>query len=143
MIEARFGNAYFWDSLLMVMWAASALLLVVSVLLPTMDAIVGFFITLMALFIMVSAWRVMVLWNDKSARVLKATYVLSLITLYWFGVRGGGFTIYIAGSVFPAIMVAVLWTILPLRCRDGVCCRGKHRQRPILIRGSYKLVEQR
>lgn len=146
MIEARFGNAYFWDSLLMVAWAASAFLLIVIFMLPTMDVMVAFLISLMSLFMLVSAWRVMVLWSDQAARVLKATYVLSLGALYWIGLNtnGGGVTIYIAGAVLPAILVAVLWTILPLRCRDGVCCRrkGKGRLRPILIRGSYKLVEQ-
>ncbi len=138
MIEARFGNAYFWDSLLMVMWAASAFLLAVLLMLPTVDVMVAFVISLMALFMMVSAWRVMSRWTDRAHRVLVISYVLSLGALYWIGVKGGGFTMYIAGAVLPSIIVAVLWKCLvPARC-----CQIKHRRRPILIRGSYKLAEQ-
>ncbi len=138
MIEARFGNAYFWDSLLMVAWTASALFLAVLLMLPTVEVMSAFVFSLMSLFIMVTAWRVIGLWYRRAARTLVISYVLSVGTLYWVGVNRGVFTMYIAGAVVPSIMVTVVWSLLvPARC-----CQIKHRRRPILIRGSYKLAEQ-
>jgi hypothetical protein len=137
MIEARFGNAYFWDSFALAAWFMGLVFFIISHIIPALDVII-----IATVIIAVSAWRLLSNWNGgrstHAAFVMALTYTASCIGFVLTGSMHRYENPYV-GAVLPCILFSALWTALPDSAHKRLCCRGWRRPQRIRAAG-YKPV---